>query len=123
MLLANIITESKSDCNRHFLETKCAALSWGRNPAQLEGEPAKALRNDMENWYMITNIEKMTYDEVRNSLILAKELLRGLSDRAPDVFCFESYTGAYLAIADAITTLTQVQVISAEDDFTVEEQE
>ena len=66
---------------------------------------------------MLVDIEKMNVDEVRNALILSKELLRQLADRSPDTFCFESYTGAYLSVCDAISTLNRVQVISADDDI------
>ena len=70
---------------------------------------------------MLVDIEKFSYEEVRKALILSKELLRQLSERAPDNYCFKSYTGAYLAVTDSINTLSRVQVITASDDYEEEE--
>ena len=63
---------------------------------------------------MITDINQMSYDEVRNVLILSKELLASLTHLAPDDFCFRSYSTAYIAVADAVKTLDRVQIISGD---------
>lgn len=71
---------------------------------------------------MLVDIEKMTVDEVLKSLVMSKELLRQLAERSPDNFCFESYSGAYLAVCDAVSTLNRVQVINAEDEYIVDDE-
>lgn len=64
---------------------------------------------------MVIDFDKLTPDETRNSLLLAKEMLRHLIQDAAEHDTAKMYAHAYTSLCDAITAFDREREAEAED--------